>query len=46
VRVPRATAAAIVFALVMIVLLGIYFDATVDMCLRAAESFADLPVGL
>ena len=46
VKVPRWTMAAILIALFMTVFLGVFFDATVDVCMRAAEAFADLPLGL
>ncbi len=46
VRAPRWTSAAIVFALLMTIILGVFFDATLDLCMRAAEAFADLPAGL
>ncbi len=45
VKVPRWTMAAILIALFMTVFLGVFFDATVDVCLRAAEAFPDLPLG-
>ena len=44
-KVPRWTLAAILIALVMTVFLGLFFDAAVDVCMRAAESFP-LPPGL
>ncbi len=44
-KVPRWTLAAILIALVMTVFLGLFFDAVVDVCMRAAESFP-LPPGL
>jgi hypothetical protein len=46
VKVPRWTMAAIIVALFMTVFLGLFFDATVDLCVRAAEAFAGLPAGL
>jgi len=46
VKVPPMTTVAILFALAMTVLLGIYFDAVVDLCMRAAEMFSGLPPGL
>lgn len=46
VRPPRASTAAIVIALFMTILLGVYFDAVVGLCLRAAEAFMDLPLGI
>ena len=46
VRTPRWTMAAILIALFMTVFLGVFFDAVLDVCLRAAEAFADLPIGL
>ncbi len=46
VRAPRWTTAAIVVALFMTIFLGLFFDATVDLCVRAAEAFAGLPVGI
>ena len=45
IRAPRWTMAAIIIALAMTVLLGVFFDATLDICLRAAEGFAELPLG-
>lgn len=46
VKAPRWTMVAILVALVMTVLLGVFFDATLDICLRAAEAFTELPPGL
>lgn len=46
VRAPRWTTAAIVVALFMTIFLGLFFDATVDLCVRAAEAFAGLPSGI
>ncbi|MCU0860619.1 MAG: NADH-quinone oxidoreductase subunit N, partial [Thermoplasmata archaeon] len=46
VKVPRWTMAAITIALFMTIFLGLFFDATVDLCVRAAEAFAGLPAGL
>jgi len=46
VSVRPATALAILIALAMTFVLGIYFDAVVNLCVVAAESFAQLPVGL
>lgn len=45
VKAPRWTMVAILIALAMTVLLGLFFDATLDVCLRAAEAFTDLPLG-
>ncbi len=45
VKVPRFTTVAIGISLVMTVVLGIYFDAVMDLCLRAAEAFTNLPIG-
>ncbi|MGD9962370.1 MAG: NADH-quinone oxidoreductase subunit N [Thermoplasmata archaeon] len=45
VRAPRWTMVAILIALSMTILLGVFFDATLDLCLRAAESFPHLPLG-
>jgi NADH-quinone oxidoreductase subunit N len=46
VKVPPMTTVAILFALAMTVLLGIYFDAVVDLCMQASELFSGLPPGL
>ncbi len=45
VKAPRWTMVAILIALAMTIFLGVFFDATLDVCLRAAEAFADLPLG-
>ena len=46
ITVPRMTGIAIAIALVMTVVLGLYFDAIMDLCLRAAEGLFDLPAGV
>lgn len=45
-KAPRWTLVAILIALSMTVFLGVFFDATLDVCMRAAEAFTDLPLGL
>ena len=43
---PRWTTVAIAIALFMTIILGLFFDATLDLCMRAAEAFTNLPPGL
>ena len=46
IAVPRLTGIAIVFALAMTIVLGVYFDAVVELCQQAAGQLFDLPSGL
>ena len=46
IAVPRLTGIAILFALVMTIVLGIYFDAVVELCQQAAGQLFGLPPGL
>jgi proton-translocating NADH-quinone oxidoreductase chain N len=46
ISVPRLTGIAILFAVVMTIILGVYFDAVVGLCQEAAGTLANLPAGL
>ncbi len=46
IAVPRLTGIAILFAVVVTIVLGVYFDAVVEVCQQAAGGLFDLPSGL
>lgn len=45
IRAPPMMTVAIVFALVMTFVLGLWFDSVLELCMRAAEAFPGLPPG-